>query len=209
MAGMLGALICVTTGPALAPIDGVRHITNRSTGELGVILAHAFSAAGARVRLFRGVGATRPSDFPAEPFTTNDSLWTALASLPEKPAAVFHAAAMCDFDVVPPRGGKKLESRSGGLTLELKPARKLLVGFRDVFPKARIVGWKYELDGGREDALACAQRQLGEARSDACVVNGAAFGSGFGLVEPEGLRAEFPDKAALAAGLVTWLGARL
>ncbi len=57
---------------------------------------------------------------------------------------------------------------------------------RDLFPNARIVGWKYELVGSREDALAAGARQLTEARTDLCVVNGAAYGSGFGLLEPAG-----------------------
>ena len=54
----------------------------------------------------------------------------------------------------------------------------LIQGLRDLFPMSRIVGWKYELVGSRADVLAAAIRQLSDSRSDACVMNGAAYGGG-------------------------------
>ena len=121
----------------------------------------------------------------------------------QKIRAVFHAAALCDYRVksVHTSGGAevaatKIPSRAGELTLTLDPAAKLIHDLRDLFPASRIVGWKYELVGSRADVLAAAIRQLGESRSDACVMNGAAYGGGFGFLEPRIKPVHFADKAA-------------
>ena len=71
----------------------------------------------------------------------------------------------------------------------------------------RIVGWKYELIGSRADVLAAAIRQLNESRSDACVMNGAAYGAGFGFLEPHKKPVHVADKMALCAHLAGWLEA--
>jgi len=69
----------------------------------------------------------------------------------------------------------KLDSRAESFTLRLEPARKLLGGVAPAVPQAILVGWKYELAGTRQDALAKAWRQLQENRTDACVLNGRAY----------------------------------
>ena len=46
--------VVITGGPSSEPIDEVRLITNRSTGELGIILAQAFWQSGHQVSLFLG-----------------------------------------------------------------------------------------------------------------------------------------------------------
>ena len=53
-------------------------------------------------------------------------------------------------------------------------------------PATRLVGWKYELDGDRARLLGLAEQQMRQNRSDACVINGVAYGPGFGLVSPDG-----------------------
>jgi phosphopantothenoylcysteine decarboxylase/phosphopantothenate--cysteine ligase len=80
---------------------------------------------------------------------------------------------------------------------------------RVLFPTSILVGWKYELVGTREDALAKAKRQIEENRTDACVVNGRAFGSGFGFCQPDNLRREFRDKTELVRFLSSWAEERL
>ncbi len=204
----MGRLAVITCGPAFAPIDSVRRITNFATGEIGTLLARELAAAGFHVLCFRGEGGTAPAPAGVDvrSFTTNESLAQALKNLPAEPAVIFQAAALCDFEVAEIDGAEprnKLSSRSGVLHLELRPAPKILPSLRDLFPSAAIVGWKYELDGTREDAIARARQQLADCRTDACVLNGAAYGGGFGLVLPrrEDVRG-FPDKPALARELV-------
>lgn len=210
--------VIVTCGPAYAPIDAVRRITNASTGELGVLLANELTAAGFDVICFKGEGATFPGPLAAgecRSFSTNEDLLRQLGALAgDEAAAVFHAAALCDFRVKQARdeqgrmlAAAKFSSRAGALTLELEPAAKVIAELRGLFTRARIVGWKHEMDGGRQDALAKGWRQMRENRTDACVVNGRAYGAGFGVCLPPDRAHHLPDKRALAKWLTEWLRA--
>lgn len=203
-------LACITCGPAYEPIDKVRRITNFSTGEIGTVLARAFLEAGFEVVCFRSEAATfpAPSGTEVRTFTTNDSLAAGLRSLPQPPGVVLHAAALCDFvleNIEGADGTDKLSSRAGTIRLTLKPAEKILPKIRAWFPDARIIGWKYELAGSREQAISRAARQICDARTDACVVNGAAYGPGFGLLLPDNGLRDFPNKAVLASHLASHL----
>jgi len=192
----------VTCGPSYEPIDEVRRITNFSTGELGVLLSNRLARAGVPVTCLGGVAAPRTWTLEGAeyvPFTTNDDLLAKLAAVPkrEEIAAVFHAAALADFRVDRVSEERKLSSRAGAFTLTLIPATKLIGKLRELFPRAWIVGWKYELDGTQEDAIAKAQRQLAENRTDVSIVNGAAYGTGFGVVRPDAAIEHLADKGAL------------
>jgi len=199
-------LAVVTCGPAYSPIDSVRRITNFATGEIGAILSRALRDAGWDVLCLRGEGSTAPAaeGVDVRSFSTNESLAVLFQSLPEKPSAIFHAAALCDFQVASIEGAggmKKIPTRNGAVFLHLEPALKILPRLREWFPEALIVGWKYELDGDRAAALSKGEAQICECRTNACVVNGAAFGLGFGILLPDGRVLEEPDKTALAGTL--------
>ncbi|MGA9576268.1 MAG: phosphopantothenoylcysteine decarboxylase [Terrimicrobiaceae bacterium] len=207
---LLMPVALVTCGPAYEPIDEVRRITNQSTGELGTILAETLAGSGFEVLCLRGEATTRPEPTNAKvlTFSTNASLWTLLEKLTIQPAAVFHAAALCDFVVHAIEGvddAQKIRSTTAELRLILRPAVKVLPRLRTIFPQAVIVGWKYELDGSRPEAIARARKQINSSSTDACIVNGAAYGAGFGFVT---LASEdvshFPDKASLCEFLAKW-----
>ncbi|MEK0451212.1 MAG: Phosphopantothenoylcysteine synthetase/decarboxylase [Verrucomicrobiota bacterium] len=182
--------VIITCGPAYEPIDGMRRITNASTGELGLMLAQTLSAGGHEVLVFKGEMASSPlgaGGAVVRSFSTNDDLLSKLRD--ESAGAVFHAAALCDFRVAQVMGADgasataaKIPTRAGQITLTLKPAVKVLPQVRAIFPGAFIAGWKYELDGDRASVVEKALRQLGDCSTDACVVNGAAWGDGFGIV---------------------------
>ena len=204
------SLACITCGPAYEKIDQVRRITNFSTGEIGAVLAGAFARAGCEVLCFRSEAATYPAPDGVEvrPFSTNESLAAALQALPQMPDIVLHAAALCDFVLESIEGAEpagKLSSRAGAIRLTLKPAKKILPEMRGWFPLAKIIGWKYELDGARAQAITRAENQIRSSKSDACVVNGSAYGTGFGLLLDSGVIEHFPDKETLAARLVNFL----
>lgn len=199
-------LAVVTCGPAFAPIDDVRCITNHSTGELGAILSNTLAAHGLDVACLRGRLATYPvPNVPVTPFGTNDELEDALISLPQ-PIAIFHAAALCDFNVEP-SSSRKISS-AGETTLVLKPAKKLIAELRSQFPSPFIVGWKFEADGNTDSAIARAQSQIDSCRTSACVVNGPAYGPGFGFLE-HGRLTHLADKPTLCEFLADWTVNRL
>jgi len=203
--------VVITGGPSSEPIDEVRLITNRSTGELGVILAEAFWQSGHEVNLFLG----QLSQFrlrQAAYFNRNEDLQRMLGEMNESKSVnvVLHAAALSDFQVAAVRAGtldvglKKIGSEHETLSVELAPKPKVIAKLRDLFPNALIVGWKLELEGSREDLLREASQQVKKNRTDACVINGRAFGDGFGFCTSEGLQEVLSSKAELASFLVQW-----
>jgi phosphopantothenoylcysteine decarboxylase/phosphopantothenate--cysteine ligase len=97
--------------------------------------------------------------------------------------------------------GGKLSTREGTLLAELTPTPKIIAELRQWFPAARLVGWKYEVEGGRAGVIRLAERQISDCRTDACVANGPAYGAGFGLARGGGEFTHLPDTAALLAAL--------
>jgi phosphopantothenate---cysteine ligase (CTP) len=212
----------VTAGPTFEPLDEVRRLTNLSTGRLGSELANFLAARGHDVTLLIGQQATWHGERRArqvETFTTTASLRDRLQAL-ASPAvdAVFHAAAVSDFAFgkvwcQPPLGAPtghktgKFSTREGTLLAELVPTPKIIALLRPWFPQARLVGWKFEVDGDRAGVVRLAEQQITACRTDACVANGRAYGTGFGLVRPGGQCAHLPDEAALFAALDEFLRA--
>ena len=209
--------VVVTCGPSYEPIDEVRRITNHSTGQLGFCLSNRLARAGWEVLCLKGVGALHADlerGVERLPFSTNDHLLERLTAIPQREeiTAVFHAAALCDFKVGHsldadgrPVESAKISSRAGEITLVLTPATKLIGHMRGLFPKAALIGWKYELNGDRADVVEKGIRQLTENHTDLCVLNGRAFGRGFGILEGQEVVAELRDKETLADWFAEWL----
>jgi phosphopantothenoylcysteine decarboxylase/phosphopantothenate--cysteine ligase len=192
----------VTAGPAYEPLDDVRRLTNFSTGRLGTTLANYLAARGHNVILLLGEQATYAGERRAqrvESFSTAADLRAKLKTLAAKKVdAIFHAAAVSDFSfgrifapdaaskLVEIKPANKIPTRQGKLLVELLPAPKIIAELRGWFPQTKIVGWKFEADGKRAEAIAAARRQIAECSTDLCVVNGPAYGEGFGLVGKKG-----------------------
>lgn len=211
----------VTAGPTYEPLDDVRRLTNFSTGRLGTELANFLAARGHAVTLLLGTLATHVGERRAQQvkfFTTTADLRAKLKSFSGKNVdAIFHAAAVSDFafgqmftrnaagKLQPFNPSKKISTRGGNLLVELVPTPKIIAELRGWFPKTRIVGWKYEADGGRADALCAARKQITDCSTNAGVANGPAYGRGFGLVTARS-KQHFADKAKLFAALADWAG---
>lgn len=208
--------LIVTCGPSYEPIDGARRMTNMSTGKLGVILSNHFTAAGHEVICLKGEGSTYAGPVRAsrlETFATNDDLIALLERLRLERGvdALFHAAALCDYRVEAVRTehgetlqSRKFATRDGRLHIVMAPATKVLPRLREWFPDSRIVGWKYELAGTREDAFARAWRQVHDGHTDATVLNGSAYGDGFAVCQHEGTVEHCRDLTALCQSLTRW-----
>ena len=115
----------------------------------------------------------------------------------KKPQSAIFRHAIKDYA---DRAGK-LTTRHGTLLAELVPTPKVIAELRAWFPHARLAGWKFELEGNRAAAIAKAEQQITENRTDACVANGRAYGDGFGLVTGLGRCRHLADVAALYAAL--------
>ena len=213
----------VTAGPTYEMLDKVRRLTNFSTGRLGIELANFLVGKGHDVTLLLGEQATYRGAHLAqrvEIFTTTTSLREWLETMASDSVdAVFHAAAVSDFSfgkiwrrsldgkLTEIKSGK-FSTRQGTLLVELTPTPKIISGLRDWFPKARLTGWKYEVDGDRSQVIASAQKQIRECLTDACVANGPAYGEGFGIATSTGKCVHVPDMAGLFENLAGALSKR-
>jgi phosphopantothenate---cysteine ligase (CTP) len=215
------AMNCVVTaGPTYETMDHVRRLTNFSTGRLGTELASFLTDRGHNVTLLRGEQATYCGERKAlrvKTFSTTADLSQQLQALtPLDIGAVFHAAAVSDFtfgkiwlrseqgELREIKSGK-ISTRQGTLLAELQPTPKLIARLRDWFPPAKLVGWKFEVDGDRASVLRAAEQQLRDCRTNACVANGPAFGPGFGLVTGTGPARDLPDRNELFAALADFV----
>lgn len=186
---------------------------------------------GIEVYFLRGYYAIDPSPVEAVrhiQFTTTQDLAFKLQEIASDECGmdlVLHAAAVSDFKVGKIRWSNpstdqvasepeeeedqrpgKLQTRSGSFWMEMVPTLKILPKLPEWFPNAQIVGWKYEVDGGINSTWAKARRQLEECQTHACVVNGPAYGKGFGIYWPGGKCQEIgEDVPALLNSLLAGL----
>jgi phosphopantothenate---cysteine ligase (CTP) len=211
----------VTAGPTYEPLDDVRRLTNFSTGRLGTELANYLAARGHKVILLIGEQATYSGERRAqrvETFSTTVDLHSKLKLFSgKKMDAIFHAAAVSDYTfgrifapdaaskLVQIKSTKKISTREGKLLAELLPTPKILSELRGWFPKTRIAGWKFEADGKRIEAVVAAQRQITDCSTDLCIVNGPAYGEGFGLVARGGETAHLSNAPLLFEALENFL----
>jgi phosphopantothenoylcysteine decarboxylase/phosphopantothenate--cysteine ligase len=213
----------VTAGPAYEELDEVRRLTNFSTGTLGTELANFLVGRGHEVELLRGHYSTCRIESKAQRtqvFTTATDLRRRLRKLRlRKSAAVFHAAAVSDFTFGKiwsrAEGGglteiksPKISTHGGAVLAELVPTRKIISELREWFPDAQLVGWKYELEGRRAQAISRAAQQVADNGTDACVINGRAYGTGFGLLSARGKFRHLPNKDGLFEALDKLVGQR-
>jgi phosphopantothenate---cysteine ligase (CTP) len=197
--------IVITGGPSSEPIDGVRSITNQSTGELAVLLAKRFRESGSNVELFLGRRSIFRTSW-ARFFDTNEDLERLLGEVSkrEEVHAVLHAAALADFKVANilveghEQAVLKIPSAATAIQLHLVPKSKIIARLRQLFPEAFIVGWKFELDGSPADVISKGIQQMEKYATNACIVNGSAFGRGFGYCNSTGLARSVRNKEELA-----------
>jgi phosphopantothenoylcysteine decarboxylase/phosphopantothenate--cysteine ligase len=206
----------VTAGPTYESLDSVRRLTNFSSGRLGSELVNFLSARGHRVTLLIGQQANWRGERRAnrvETFTTTGNLREHLQLLSKQGVeAVFHAAAVSDFAFgkiwMRSPGGElsetksgKISTREGTLLAELVPTPKIIAELRAWFPKAVLVGWKYEVDGDRASVIRAAETQIRQCLTNACVANGPAYGEGFGLVTGAQRSVHLPNMTELFEAL--------
>jgi phosphopantothenoylcysteine decarboxylase / phosphopantothenate---cysteine ligase len=160
--GLRGLPLLVTGGPTPVPVDSVRRLTNKFTGQLGIEIADELYLRGADAMLVLAGGVTQPPVYlpwRAAP-TFDDYVNFVEEELSRHPvrAGIF-SAAVADYrpeEVLP---GK---TPSGGAleTLRLVPTPKVIAGIRQAFPQLHMVTFKYEEDVSHEELMATARGRL-------------------------------------------------
>jgi phosphopantothenoylcysteine synthetase/decarboxylase len=210
-------VVAVTCGPSCEPIDQVRFLSNSSTGELGTLLAYVLQEHGFDVICLRSRLATFPIDSSAVqviPFSTNTQLAHSLQQLSRNTPllALFHTAALCDYQVQKITdqnreviSSGKISTNLGTITMTLEPTLKVISMLRSWFPETFLIGWKYEVDGNKEEAISKAEQQIKKYHLDAAVANGPALENGFEFISSKGARRNLHSKRVLASFLATWI----
>lgn len=166
--------IMVTAGATREPIDGIRFISNVSTGQTAADLTDALAGLGWQVTYMHGAGAKLPSRAERiQSFGDFKNLEETLrAALSEHPYdAIIHCAAVSDYSVENPSLGIKLNSQ-GELDLKLKPNHKILPRLKEYSANKnlRVIGFKLTLNASEKETLAVA-RGLLNTNVDAVVAN--------------------------------------
>jgi phosphopantothenoylcysteine decarboxylase/phosphopantothenate--cysteine ligase len=176
-----GRHLVISAGGTAEAIDPVRYIGNRSTGRMGVAVAEAALARGARVTIVAGrIEVALPSAAEVVRAESAAAMRDAVvdAVVAGHADVLVMAAAVADFR--PVRATTTKLSRGGSLTLELEPTEDILaeVGAlaRALDPRPVIVGFAAETG-----SLERAPDKLRRKGADLLVANDVSEpGSGFG-----------------------------
>ena len=189
----------------MEPLDEVRFLTNHSTGQLGSSLADALIKSDHEVTLLLSESAQaspRASKVKTHPFKTTNSLRTQIQSLSDgNISAVFHVAAVSDFTPMVPQRGKIDSSKK--ISIHLDPTPKIINQLREWYPTALLFGWKYDVEGNQNNLITRGFEQITRCRTDYCVLNGPAYGAGFGLLKRKLVHC--PNQSCLIGNLLTSL----
>lgn len=210
-----GMSLLVTGGPTPVPVDSVRRLTNKFTGQLGVEIADELYLRGADALLVLAGGViTPPAYLPWQPAATFDDyvnlVHTALAEKPVR-AGIF-SAAVADYRPQSVLPGK---TPSGGAleTLRLVPMPKVIAKVRAAFPQLHMVTFKYQEEVNHDELMAIARARL-EQGYEAVVANrgeerGPAGEQVAYLVAASGEPVRFAGKRGIARGIADYLESAL
>jgi len=155
-ANLLGHHVLVTAGPTHEPIDPVRYIANRSSGQQGFAIAAAAAQAGARVTLVAGpVALPTPAGVTRIDVTTAREMLAAVETALPADVAIM-VAAVADWRVAEEAAQKLKKDGSGKpapLTLAENPDILAAVGRSDRRPDL-VIGFAAETEKIVEHASA-------------------------------------------------------
>ena len=218
-----GRRVLVTAGGTEEPVDGVRTLTNFSTGRTGVLLAEQLRAVGCDVTLLRSHrAAPAPTGVRSETFVTFADLRAALVRLlgGESFDAVVHAAAVSDYSVAGLRvNGQPLAPGAGkvgteqDVSIQLAPNPKLVDHLRawSRNPQLRVIAFKLTRDADATTAQAAVEKLFAHSRADAVVHNDlAAIDAATGrfpatLWRSDGTSIALESREALAHAIATFV----
>ena len=143
--------IVITAGPTQEPIDGVRYISNRSSGKMGFAIAETAHNLGANVTLIAGPNNLK--DIPGVTMVHINTASDMLEAVSEKLDSdyIVMNAAVADYrpkNINP----SKIKKHEAKLNIELEPTVDILDYIKDK-TKACIIGFALEMENLEENAL--------------------------------------------------------
>jgi phosphopantothenoylcysteine decarboxylase/phosphopantothenate--cysteine ligase len=170
--------IVVTSGGTQEDVDGVRIVSNHSTGKMGTALAEAIFLSGASVKLLRAESSANPRySFDTQTFRTVADLETLLLNNIAEADICFHVAAISDFSIETKQG--KMSSKVPH-RLVLTPREKLYKKIKKQKPTIFLVTFKAEWNKSVDELIQIGWSTLKKENMDAIVLNDVAKqGQGF------------------------------
>ncbi len=174
-----GRHLLITAGPTFEDLDPVRFLGNRSTGRMGLALAEAAAARGARVELILGpthLSTRAPGISTTEVRSAREMHDAALTRWPECTDAIL-CAAVADYRPAE-TAEEKIKKTDGDLVLHLVRNPDIAADLgRTKQPGQRVVGFALETEHG----VANARGKLERKQLDFIVLNSPRDpGAGFG-----------------------------
>jgi phosphopantothenoylcysteine decarboxylase/phosphopantothenate--cysteine ligase len=166
--------ILITSGATREPIDGIRFVSNVSSGQTGATLADAFLHQGWQVTYLHGAAAVQPKQkVQAVEFSDAMDLEAKLQAhlSRDRYEAVIHCAAVSDYSVVGADPYKKISSAED-LTVTFKRNAKILPNIKafSANPSIKVIGFKLTLNQSESEMMKRASALLGPT-VDAVVAN--------------------------------------
>jgi phosphopantothenoylcysteine decarboxylase / phosphopantothenate---cysteine ligase len=210
-----GKTVVVTAGGTQEPIDAVRFIGNRSSGLMGIEIAQAARARGAKVTMIAGPSVIgRPAGVDVVDVHTAAEMRDAVLQLAPSADVIVKAAAVADFR--PEQSTEiKLKKAAGAPDVTLVPTPDILAelgadpSLRN--PGAILVGFAAETEAEPEELARLARDKRRSKGADVIVANDVGSpDSGFGvrtnravIAGPDGVTdVGLVSKKALAEALI-------
>jgi phosphopantothenoylcysteine decarboxylase/phosphopantothenate--cysteine ligase len=164
---MAGETVLITAGPTQEPIDGVRYISNRSSGKMGYAIAAEAATRGAKVILVSGpVEISAPAGVSVIPVRTALEMRQAVLDRLEGATVVIKAAAVADF-YIPDAPAEKIKKTGQGRSLALEPTPDILAEVGRKKGNRLLIGFAAETGNLIEEG----RRKLIQKNCDMIVAN--------------------------------------
>lgn len=202
--------VLITAGPTWVAIDDVRVISNKASGETGLLLAQKLAAKGAKIVLLLGpVGSyKRIKNVKILDFQFFEELERLLRIILRKNEFDFiiHSAAVSDFRPKVLAKGKINSNNEISLKLERTP--KLISMFRLLNNKSKIVGFKFEVGISKKQLLKEAENLLKNNLLNAVVANTVSKNNRYQAFVMTGsvVTKALSDKQSLVKELLNYIG---
>jgi phosphopantothenoylcysteine decarboxylase/phosphopantothenate--cysteine ligase len=177
-----GETVLITAGPTQEPIDGVRYLSNRSSGKMGYALAEEAAARGAHVVLVSGpVSLAAPRGVTVVPVRTALEMRQAVMDHLPEATIVIKAAAVADYHIPNP-SKQKMKKTAARLALDLEPTPDILAEVGTKKGDRLLIGFAAETGNLIEEA----RRKMQQKNCDMVVGNLVSqAGTGFEADENE------------------------
>jgi phosphopantothenoylcysteine decarboxylase / phosphopantothenate---cysteine ligase len=162
-----GETVLITAGPTQEPIDGVRYLSNRSSGKMGYALAEEAVTRGARVVLVAGpVSLAAPREVTLVPVRTALEMRQAVMDHLSEATIVIKAAAVADYHIPNP-SKQKMKKTAARLALDLEPTPDILAEVGTKKGDRLLIGFAAETSNLIEEA----RRKMQQKNCDMVVGN--------------------------------------